>query len=638
MYKKLSRLDHEEIKKLLKNADIEVSKRYATNKSSLAKYLNDYRGAVTYEKINDYINNKTFPLNDVQVNLYHKQAVPKKVRKEMYDITKPHDGAGVAHVSVGETRKKKSDEEKKNIAIKYAKAIAQLRKANEVIKSIDDKALDDEKLLKKDENNKRKNVKAGNRIIDFNIRELNEENRNYLHERFGKMFIRLLQKIKVNSQQKWMICYKLDGKFTNSTLNIENIGALLHQLKQENFITEIEANAAGIIEKHYDFFMTNIKNLEEIKMYDLTEYEGLTMSDIKKGKPQKREKRDESKLTARQQRLLNRHKEIGDKQDIDDFWNEILDEKRTNKKRSGEFWKYLCRLPINLERYQIFNELNKRTAKLMTEDNCFVYACIQAGVDEQTVDHMREVIRVRDFPQSKIQEISNATGIAFNVTIGYFNDSRHNEIKRYIPKECETVRTIDLLLVEDHYMLNERLPMTTYFIINYNEILKSLGGWNIERQMKIYKKRENRFVIDSTRTTPLWDILKTLRECNYFEPLSYGELFTYTTDLYKQKLAPFKDLNYTPNYCVQLKKKSESKDSDKSKQKFIPEHIFFADFECSTDGVHKAFNICYDSEDGKISESIWGQNCATKFLERIPDKSLIYFHNLSYDINFILDI
>ena len=204
MYKKLSRLDHEEIKKLLKNADIEVSKRYATNKSSLAKYLNDYRGAVTYEKINDYINNKTFPLNDVQVNLYHKQAVPKEVRqeihdmmnvdvgrtrtavpkevrKEMYDITNVDVGKtrkavpkevrqemhDITNVNVGETRKKKSDEEKKNIAVKYAKAIAQLRKANEVIKSIDDKALDDEKWLKKDENNKRKNVKAGN--ISWNI-------------------------------------------------------------------------------------------------------------------------------------------------------------------------------------------------------------------------------------------------------------------------------------------------------------------------------------------------------------------------------------------------------------------------------------------------------------------------------------
>ncbi|EAY15725.1 hypothetical protein TVAG_187760 [Trichomonas vaginalis G3] len=168
MYKKLSRLDHEEIKKLLKL--LLFSKRYATNKSSLAKYLNDYRGEISYEKINDYINNKTFPLNDVQVNLYHKQAVPKEVRqeihdmmnvdvgrtrtavpkevrKEMYDITNVDVGKtrkavpkevrqemhNITNVNVGETRKKKSNEEKKNIAVKYAKAIAQLRKANEVI-------------------------------------------------------------------------------------------------------------------------------------------------------------------------------------------------------------------------------------------------------------------------------------------------------------------------------------------------------------------------------------------------------------------------------------------------------------------------------------------------------------------------
>ncbi|KAI5498108.1 organellar and viral DNA polymerase type B, partial [Trichomonas vaginalis G3] len=356
---------------------------------------------------------------------------------------------------------------------------------------------------------------------------------------------------------------------------------------------------------HYDFFLTNIKNLTEIKMYDLTEYEGLTMSDVKKGKPKKRPYRDESTLTERQKRLLNRLKQTGDKQDIDDFWNEILGEKKFYKKRSGQFWKYLCTLPINLERYQIFNELNKRTAALMTEDNCFVYACIQAGVDEETIDHMREVIRVRDFPQSKVQEISDATGIAFNVTIGYFNDSRHNEIKRYIPKECETVRTIDLLLVEDHYMLNERLPMTTYFIRNYIETLKACGGMNIEKQMKIYTKREDKYVVRYDRTTPLWDVMKTLWECKYFEPISYGELFTYTTDLYKQNLAPFKDLTYAPKYCVQLKKKAESKEVNKNKCKFIPEHVFFADFECSTDGVHKAFNICYDSEDGSVSESIW---------------------------------
>ncbi|EAX88388.1 hypothetical protein TVAG_126520 [Trichomonas vaginalis G3] len=227
---------------------------------------------------------------------------------------------------------------------------------------------------------------------------------------------------------------------------------------------------------HYDFFLTNIKNLTEIKMYDLTEYEGLTMSDVKKGKPKKRPYRDESTLTNDQKAILEALKQTGNPALIESFWKDN-GEKKFYKKRSGQFWKYLCTLPINLERYQIFNELNKRTATLMTEDNCFVYACIQAGVDGETIDHMREVIRVRDFPQSKVQEISDSTGIAFNVTIGYFNDSRHNEIKRYIPKECKTVRTIDLLLVEDHYMLNERLPMTTYFIRNYIEILKEVW-WN----------------------------------------------------------------------------------------------------------------------------------------------------------------
>ncbi|EAX67548.1 hypothetical protein TVAG_553220, partial [Trichomonas vaginalis G3] len=306
----------------------------------------------------------------------------------------------------------------------------------------------------------------------------------------------------------WMVCYKLGGKYECSTLNLNNIGTLLHQLLKENFISEIEANAAGIVEMHYDFFLTNIKNLTEIKMYDLTEYEGLTMSDVKKGKPKKRPYRDESTLTNDQKAILEALKQTGNPALIESFWKDN-GEKKFYKKRSGQFWKYLCTLPINLERYQIFNELNKRTATLMTEDNCFVYACIQAEVDGETIDHMREVIRVRDFPQSKVQEISDATGIAFNVTIGYFNDSRHNEIKRYIPKECETVRTIDLLLVEDHYMLNERLPMTTYFIRNYIEILKACGGMNIEKQMKIYTKREDKYVVRYDRTTPLWDVMKT---------------------------------------------------------------------------------------------------------------------------------
>ena len=75
----------------------------------------------------------------------------------------------------------------------------------------------------------------------------------------------------------------------------------------------------------------------------------------------------------------------------------------------------------------------------------------------------------------------------------------------------------------------------------------------------------------------------------------------------------------------------------KSKKDYHPQHFVYADFECSTDGTHKAYNICYESNDGKFKGSIWGVNCAIEFLERLEDLTQVYFHDLSYDINFIIN-
>jgi len=61
----------------------------------------------------------------------------------------------------------------------------------------------------------------------------------------------------------------------------------------------------------------------------------------------------------------------------------------------------------------------------------------------------------------------------------------------------------------------------------------------------------------------------------------------------------------------------------------------FADFECSTDGVHKPYCVCWQHEDGRDGW-YYGENVAEKFLEIMMDGSLIWFHNLAYDINFII--
>ena len=64
-------------------------------------------------------------------------------------------------------------------------------------------------------------------------------------------------------------------------------------------------------------------------------------------------------------------------------------------------------------------------------------------------------------------------------------------------------------------------------------------------------------------------------------------------------------------------------------------HVIFADFECSTDGLHKAYCVCFQYEDGKEGW-FYGEKVTERFLDVLNDCSLVYFHNLAYDINFII--
>lgn len=70
---------------------------------------------------------------------------------------------------------------------------------------------------------------------------------------------------------------------------------------------------------------------------------------------------------------------------------------------------------------------------------------------------------------------------------------------------------------------------------------------------------------------------------------------------------------------------------------FKREHVYYFDFECSTDGIHKPYCVCYANELG-IEGSFYGSFCAHRFLDMVPTNSLCYAHNLSYDICFIISL
>jgi hypothetical protein len=100
--------------------------------------------------------------------------------------------------------------------------------------------------------------------------------------------------------------------------------------------------------------------------------------------------------------------------------------------------------------------------------------------------------------------------------------------------------------------------------------------------------------------------------------------------MYKENLEEIASLEYDPLLCTKLK-------ANKEIFNYRYRYVFYADCKSSTDGTHEVYNICFVRAYGKCRVQIFGRNCFADFLRRMPDKCLVYFHNLSYDINFIIN-
>jgi hypothetical protein len=164
----------------------------------------------------------------------------------------------------------------------------------------------------------------------------------------------------------WRVEYSYDKTSLWRNLTIDNAIQLRNQPKSDGYSNEVLDWSMKISEDEYNFFPCNITKLSAIKFM----------------------KRVDSEF-------------------------EVLRGSKRNTLRQGAFWKWTCSLPINLERYMIFNELNARTVKILQEDNCIVYACKMLGIPEVLIERMKSLIKCRYIPRTKLKLIAEETGITF---------------------------------------------------------------------------------------------------------------------------------------------------------------------------------------------------------------------------------
>ena len=93
-------------------------------------------------------------------------------------------------------------------------------------------------------------------------------------------------------------------------------------------------------------------------------------------------------------------------------------------------------------------------------------------------------------------------------------------------------------------------------------------------------------------------------------------------------------MNYSLDYentCVRKYEPSRERQTRSD-----PSLIYYGDFESDVTGdIHMPYLCIIQSYDGDVEQVFKGDHCAKNLLDYLPDKAIVYFHNLAYDSKFI---
>ena len=245
-----------------------------------------------------------------------------------------------------------------------------------------------------------KNTKS----IDFDFTIGNSRENAKLLSEVPKIWEGIIDNIDCNDN--WLVVYKFGDVWRSRRLDEVNREYLRDQMNEEFKRPVIEGSInLGVKQADYNFFPDSIRSLRQVRFVNTKKFNGGNIIDSTgESRVVKTARWEDSDVYKRLMRLKSLNPD-----DVDDEliatarmgWvrknNErgIQVSKRPYVRKQGSFWKWLCKLPINLERYMIFNELNERTIHLMEQDNCLIYACKQFGVPEDIIDHMKDIIKTK---------------------------------------------------------------------------------------------------------------------------------------------------------------------------------------------------------------------------------------------------
>ena len=410
--------------------------------------------------------------------------------------------------------------------------------------------------------NKHKSIKT----IDFDLDLLkSEQERNYFFEHLSDVIYRLLDRINFNTEH-WTVYYRYESMWKTRTLDSITEQYLRDQVKhdlQEHLHDFIEYGA------DYDFFPVMIQQLKQFRFINIDQMnppgaktrkkrEGKFWRWLLKGFPELNLERfmifhqldcmDDNviALYKKSKSLMNQSKEATTKEEA----KELMKQGKELKDKA--------------------NKMRCRIVELINRDNCFVYACQQAGLSDDLVNELRCSIHKRSFgiadltkkPKKKDKD-GKVIGVEPSLCqrLNLKIHIREPGKSYYINKKGKI--EVRLVLIHNHYMVDEKVNCSSYYIKHKKEIMKDKVAkfWSPEDKMRITGKDTRGYYQKDYRVEKfsLIKVIKALFKVGAFEPISMNEYRAYASLVCFENIDPIKTLEYDPRFCCRLKQDFSSK-------------------------------------------------------------------------------
>ena len=159
---------------------------------------------------------------------------------------------------------------------------------------------------------------------------------------------------------------------------------------------------------------------------------------------------------------------------------------KNGKRINPGFFPYINVSDIDLRKFGIFNDISDESVN----ESCLTQAFIASNIlSINELKLLKSFIKTRTVPRSELHKISELLKIKIDVKIYY---PETNKTSRKIFGE-KYERIVKLIIIENHYMINEKLNVSEFYIKNYERINEEPRFKNHSRKTMLLKYDDKRY-------------------------------------------------------------------------------------------------------------------------------------------------